>query len=54
MVYNGTQHGFAVRGNKNDPVVCKAREAAAQEAVTFLQEVFEVTAGPATQPTAVS
>jgi len=53
VVYPGTQHGFAVRGNKNDPVVCKARAAAAQEAVSFLQDVFEVKADPATQPTTV-
>lgn len=38
ILYPGTRHGFAVRGNKHDPAVNAARADALQNAITFLQQ----------------
>lgn len=36
--YPGTQHGFAIRGWRSDPVVAKARQEAFEQAAKFLEQ----------------
>jgi hypothetical protein len=39
VLYPGTTHGFAARGDPNDPKVAQAKEDAAQEAVAFFNKI---------------
>lgn len=38
ILYPGTRHGFAVRGNKHDPAVNAARADALKNAIAFLDQ----------------
>jgi len=39
--YNGTTHGFTVRGNENDPIVVAARDDALDNAAQFFHKVLQ-------------
>lgn len=47
ILYPGTKHGFAVRGNKQDPAVNKAREDALKQGIRFFGEHLTGTAATA-------
>lgn len=38
ILYPGTKHGFAVRGNKQDPAVNTAREDALKQGIQFFKQ----------------
>jgi hypothetical protein len=55
VLYPGTNHGFAVRGNKQDPAVNAARDEALKQGIRFFgQHLAGVTAAAAAAPAAAS
>jgi hypothetical protein len=49
ILYPGTQHGFAVRGNKRDAAINGAREDALKQGLRFFRQHLQGVA-PAAQP----